>query len=131
MKTMLLKYLTWAYFFSLTCIDTRNTARVRCDFINILGAPFLYKSILHSFSLITVWLCTILAKEYWHKSCSKNVDEIDYRTRYFVVLLPKIAISRPNIARPLVPTLGRSMKGRKELRNSPKVPILILILKIF
>jgi len=31
-----------------------------------------------SFSQVTVWLCTFLAQEYWHKICSKNVDEIDY-----------------------------------------------------
>jgi hypothetical protein len=30
-------------------------------------------------------VCTILAKEYWRKRSSKNVDEINYRTRYFIV----------------------------------------------
>ncbi len=40
------------------------------------------KIILLSFSLITVWLCNFLAKEYWRKSCSKNVDEIDTRAQF-------------------------------------------------
>jgi hypothetical protein len=35
----------------------------------ILRAPFLYCSILRSFSLVTVWLGNFLAKEYWRKSC--------------------------------------------------------------
>ncbi len=48
------------------------------NFINILGIPFLYKSALHSFSLITVWLRNCVAKEYWDKSLLYNVDEIDY-----------------------------------------------------
>ena len=40
------------------------------NFINTLHAPFLYKSALQSFSLITVWLCDFLAKEYQRKCCS-------------------------------------------------------------
>jgi len=40
---------------------------------------FWYKSVLHSFSLITVWLCNFFEKDYVSKSCSENVDEIDYR----------------------------------------------------
>jgi len=34
--------------------------------------------VLRNFSLVTVWLCNYLAQEYQRKSCSKNVDEIDY-----------------------------------------------------
>jgi len=34
--------------------------------INILRWPFLYKSVLHSFSLVTVWLCNYLEQEYWN-----------------------------------------------------------------
>jgi len=40
------------------------------NFINILSAPFLYESVLPSFSIITVWLCDFLAKEYRCKICS-------------------------------------------------------------
>jgi len=40
------------------------------NFINILLKPFLYKSALRSFFLITVWLCNFLAQEYQLKSCS-------------------------------------------------------------
>ncbi len=40
------------------------------NFINILLSTFLYKSVLRSFSLITVWLCNFLAQEYQEKSCS-------------------------------------------------------------
>jgi len=40
------------------------------NFINILLVNFLYKSVLPSFSLITIWLVNYLAKECWQKSCS-------------------------------------------------------------
>jgi len=40
------------------------------DFINILCATVAYKRTLHTFFLITVWLCNFFVKEYWHKSCS-------------------------------------------------------------
>jgi len=33
------------------------------NFINISQAPFSYKGVLHSFSLVTVWLCNFLAQE--------------------------------------------------------------------
>ncbi len=46
------------------------------NFINILHLPFWYKSVLRSFSLVTVWLCNFFVQEYWYKS--ENVDEIDY-----------------------------------------------------
>jgi len=36
---------------------------------NILRLPFLYKRALHSFSLVTVWLCNFLLQEYWRTSC--------------------------------------------------------------
>ncbi len=38
--------------------------------IKILRVPFLYKSVLNSFSLVTVCPCNFLAQEYWRKSCS-------------------------------------------------------------
>jgi len=35
------------------------------NFINILRKPFSYKSVLRSFSLVTVWLCNVLVgKDY-------------------------------------------------------------------
>ncbi len=37
---------------------------------NILRTAFSYKRVLLSFSIITVWLCNFLAKEYRQKSCS-------------------------------------------------------------
>ncbi len=37
----------------------------------------MYKSILRSFSLLTVWYCNFLPKEYWSKSCAQNDVEID------------------------------------------------------
>ncbi len=40
------------------------------NFSNILHKPFLYESALKDFSLITVWLCNFLPKEYGRKSCS-------------------------------------------------------------
>ncbi len=40
--------------------------RAGVNFINILCVPFLYKSILHSFSLIAVWLCIF----FWRKNIS-------------------------------------------------------------
>jgi len=44
--------------------------KICVNFINILLATFLHKSVWLSFSLITVWLCNFLAKEYGRKSCS-------------------------------------------------------------
>jgi len=43
------------------------------NFTSILKAVFLYKSILPSISLLSVWLCKFLTKEYWRKSCPKYV----------------------------------------------------------
>jgi hypothetical protein len=40
------------------------------NFINILLAHILYKSALHSFSVIIVLLCDFLSKEFQGKSCS-------------------------------------------------------------
>jgi len=48
-------------------ITTITSAGV--NFINILCKLFSYKRALLSFSLITVWLCDFLAKEYQRKSC--------------------------------------------------------------
>jgi len=49
------------------------------NFVNILRAPFLYISLLHSFSIVTVWLLNFLAQKYWGKSYPLNDDEIDKR----------------------------------------------------
>jgi len=35
------------------------------------------QSVLQIFSLLTIWLCNFLAKEYFNKSCISNVGEID------------------------------------------------------
>ncbi len=40
------------------------------NFTNILGAAFLYESFLCSFYVLTIWVCTFLAKGFWCKSCS-------------------------------------------------------------
>jgi hypothetical protein len=40
------------------------------DFINNLRAAFLYESSLHSFYVLTIWVCNFLAKGFWSKSCS-------------------------------------------------------------
>jgi hypothetical protein len=47
-------------------------------FTNILQAACWHKSVLHTFYLITVWLCIFLEKEYQHKSLTLNVGEIDH-----------------------------------------------------
>jgi len=39
---------------------------------------YLYESVFQSYSLLTVWLCSFLLKEYWRISCLLNVGEIDY-----------------------------------------------------
>ncbi len=39
------------------------------NFTNILLVPFLYKSVLHCYYLITIWLCNFWVKEYHCKSC--------------------------------------------------------------
>jgi len=43
------------------------------NFTNILRAAFLYESVLHIFSLITVWICNFLVKLYLQKSYLSNV----------------------------------------------------------
>ena len=53
-------------------------SRAGFNFNNILHAAFSYESVCTAFSLVTVWLCNFLVPKYWHKSCSKNVDEIDH-----------------------------------------------------
>jgi len=49
------------------------------NFINILSAPFSYKILAPKITKLKPLLCNFLVPKYWHKSCSKNVDEIDYR----------------------------------------------------
>jgi len=41
----------------------------RCQSHQHLMSSFLYESVLYSFSLVTVWLCNLLAQEYRCKSC--------------------------------------------------------------
>jgi len=48
------------------------------NFINILCLNILYKSVLSSFSLVTIWLCNFFCTKYLCKSYSWNVDEIDW-----------------------------------------------------
>jgi len=52
------------------------------DFINIYRADYLRKRRLCSFSLLTVWLCSFLAKEYYHKSNLENFGEIGLCGRF-------------------------------------------------
>ncbi len=40
---------------------------------NILRADFSYASFLRSFYVLTIWVCNIVLKGFWHK----NVGEID------------------------------------------------------
>ncbi len=51
-----------------TCLSYFNSSLPGVNFINILHTPFLYKSVLGSFSLVKVWLCNFLAQKYWHKN---------------------------------------------------------------
>ncbi len=73
---------------SFSVFSTPVTA-VRCQ-IHQHFMYILYKSALHIFSLITVWLCNIFAKEYQHQSCSHNVDEIDYRCQFHQYFFTKL-----------------------------------------
>jgi len=41
----------------------------RCQFLQHFSATFLYKSVLRSFSLVTIWLWIFLAQKYGCKSC--------------------------------------------------------------
>jgi len=54
---------------------------------NILLAAFLYQSVFHTFSLLSVCICYLLSKEFQHKSCSKNVAEIDSLSLYRVEVI--------------------------------------------
>jgi len=36
---------------------------------HVLSRFFLYENVFQSFSLIKIWLCNLMAKEYWRKSC--------------------------------------------------------------
>jgi hypothetical protein len=40
------------------------------NFTNILRAAFSYQSSLHSFYVLTIWVCNFLAKGFWRKSYS-------------------------------------------------------------
>jgi hypothetical protein len=51
------------------------------QFHQLITQAFFYESAFRSFSLVTVWLCNFLPQEYLRKSCSKNVDEIDYTVK--------------------------------------------------
>ena len=52
------------------------------NFTNILRAAFSYKSVLHSFYILTVWVCNFLAKENWQKAVCKILVRL---TTYTVV----------------------------------------------
>jgi len=41
----------------------------RCQFHQHFTCTFFLRKCFCSFSLATVWLCSFLAKEYWHKIC--------------------------------------------------------------
>jgi len=66
------------------------------NFVNILCVSFSHESALSRFSLITAWLGIFLAKEYRHKSCRWNVDEINYR-RFFFTSFTSILMRPQNI----------------------------------
>jgi hypothetical protein len=46
------------------------------NFISILLWPFLYKTVLSSFSLVTIWLCNFLAKNISSKAASKMLMKL-------------------------------------------------------
>jgi hypothetical protein len=48
----------------------RGSTKQGDNFINILLSTFSYELVLRSFSLVTVWLCNVLAQKYRRKSCS-------------------------------------------------------------
>jgi len=53
-------------------VDLKQVGQVDwpgANFTNIFQAAFSYEIVLRSFSLLTVWLCKFLSKEYWRKSC--------------------------------------------------------------
>jgi hypothetical protein len=43
---------------------------------------FLYKSFLRSFYVLAIWVCNLLLKGFWRKSCSLNIAEIDTRWQH-------------------------------------------------
>ncbi len=57
--------------------ESRRPESPGFNFTNILWAAFCAKVFLRNFCLLTVWHCNFLAKEYWRKSRSLNVGEID------------------------------------------------------
>jgi len=52
----------------LTACKTLVKLNPGVNFISILGAPFLYKSLLRSFSLVRFWLCNFMAQKFCRKS---------------------------------------------------------------
>jgi len=63
--------------------STQSFERTGVNFINILRAIFSYKSALLSYSLITVWLCNLLAKSILaQKLLVKCWDKIAYRCQF-------------------------------------------------
>jgi len=67
------------------------------NFTNILWAAFLRQSILHSFSIVTIWLWNFLAKENLAKKLLVNVDEIVYKYQYFLTYFTLKLISIANV----------------------------------
>ena len=53
-----------------------NNNITRCHFINILCSPFMYESALHTFSLVTVWLCSFLLQEIGAKAACKMLMKL-------------------------------------------------------
>ncbi len=69
-----------SYFFSSSLASgMEDHTTSRCRFHQHFTCVFFYECVLRSFFLLSVGLCNFLAQEYWHKSCSQNVGEIDPR----------------------------------------------------
>jgi len=61
---------------------TDSSTPFRCQFHQHFTRAFFYESALTSFTLITFQLWNFLSKEFQHKSCLWNVDEIDFRCQF-------------------------------------------------
>jgi len=75
------------YLFQILCQSAREHLEPGVSFTNILLEPFSYKSDLHSFSLVTVWLCNFLAKNIGAKGTPKVLVKLTTGVNFITILL--------------------------------------------
>jgi hypothetical protein len=68
-------------------MKSKSNGLTGVNFINILSANFLYKSVLRSFTLITFWLCNFLQKNIDTKAACKMLMKLITILTLFLILI--------------------------------------------